>query len=133
MFRDRLEETAMNPAFRLLAGLAAIVVIAAAATADLPRPPDLPPRYQFQPGQELTYRSASSFKYGEGDDAGALDDRSDYTVWIVRGNADGSVRLVIRQRNTFAQTMRGTKNEQPPQTQLVYADVFPDGRVRPNK
>ncbi len=28
------------------------------------------PRYKFEPGQEYTYRSSSSFKYGEKENAG---------------------------------------------------------------
>jgi peroxiredoxin len=120
---------------RLLTALAVVVVAAGAQSADLPRLGEPPaPRYQFQAGQEMTYKDTSSFKSGQGDNAISLDDNSEWTVWVLRGNADGSFRLVVRHRRTIAQTM-GTKKLTDPtqQTQFIYADVFPDGRVRPNK
>jgi peroxiredoxin len=132
MSSDRLEDFPMTFSFRRLAAIATIGVIASYATADLPQPIDPPPRYRFQAGQELTYKDTMSFKYGQGDNAGALDDNSEWTVWVLRGNADGSYRLVVRHRGTTVQTMGKTKSEQP-QMHLAYADVFPDGRFRPNK
>lgn len=122
----------MLQSFRLLTALAAIAVGTTAVSADLPRTAELPPRYQFQAGQEMTYKDTMSFKYGQGDNAGAIDDNSEWTVWVVRGNADGSYRLVIRHRGISVQTIGKTKHEQP-QMDVVYSDVFPDGRVRPNK
>jgi peroxiredoxin len=118
--------------FRLLTGLAAIGLLAIPAYADLPRPVDAPPRYQFQAGQELTYKDNMLFKYGQGDAAGLLDVKSEWTVWVLRGNADGSYRLVLRHRGTTSQTV-GKQTSEQPQSDLTYADVFPDGRVRPNK
>lgn len=112
---------------RLLSGLAAVVLVLPAWGADAL------PRYQFKPGQELIYKSKSDFKYGEGNTAGAHEYSDEWTVWVVRANTDGSYRLVVRNRNTFAQTRDGKTNAQPARTQIVYADVFPDGRVLPNK
>jgi peroxiredoxin len=132
MAGDRHEETPMNHSYRLLAALAAIAVVASPAHADLPRLVDPPPRYQFQTGQELTYKDTWLVKHGQGDNAGSLDEKSEWTVWVLRGNADGSYRLVVRHRGTSVQTIGQTKHEQP-QMDFVYADVFPDGRVRPNK
>jgi peroxiredoxin len=109
----------------LLAGAVAL------CAADEPKAAALP-RYRFQIGQELVFDSSSSFKYGEGDRAGSLDTHSVWTVWVVRSNADGSHRLVLRQRTTTSQSIGGKKYDRPPQTQIVYADVFPDGRVLPN-
>lgn len=94
---------------------------------------DTLPRYQFNPGQELAFRSTSEFKYGEGKNAGSHLSNSDWTVWVIRANKDGSYRLVLREKNTFAQKTGDRKNEQPAQTRIVYADVFPDGRILPNK
>src|SRR5437867_4641621 len=132
MSSDRQEETPMTHSLRLLTGLTALTIFAVTAKADLPRLADPPPRYQFQAGQQLTYRDSWSLKYGEGENASAIDDQSEWTVWVLRGNADGSYRLVVRHRGTTVQTIGKTRHEQP-QTHLVYADVFPDGRVRPNK
>lgn len=124
----------MTFSFRLVTALAAFAVAAGTAHADLPRFVDPPPRYQFQAGQELTYTDISSFKYGQGDNAGSLDHNSAWTVWVLRGNADGSFRLVVRHQDTLAQTIGKNKvSDGPPQTQFIFADVFPDGRVRPNK
>src|SRR5688500_13112520 len=100
---DRLEETLMLHSLRLLTGLAVLAVGAAAARADLPRTVELPPRYQLQAGQELTFKDTMSFKYGQGDNAGTIDDNSEWTVWVVRGNADGSYRLVLRHRGMSVQ------------------------------
>src|SRR4051812_46134913 len=123
MFCDRLEDTPMTFAFRQFAAVAAIGVIASPAHADLPRLADPPPRYQFQAGQELTYKDTMSVKYGQGDNAGAIEDNSVWTVWVLRGNADGSYRLVVRHRGTTVQTIGKTRHETP-QMHLVYADVF---------
>ncbi len=92
-----------------------------------------PPVYHFQPGQELTFHSSSAFKYGEGQNVGEHGTTSDYTVWVVRKNPDGSYRLVLRDKNVFSQTVQGKKTDQPARTTIVFADVFPDGRVLPNK
>lgn len=112
---------------RLLAGFASAVALAALA-AD---PPGVP-RYKFTPGEEITYRATGTFKYGEGANAGEHGTRVDWTVWVVRPNEDGSFRLVIREEDAFSQTVGGKKLDQPPRTSFVYADVFPDGRVKPN-
>lgn len=91
------------------------------------------PRYRFQPGQELEFRSSSVFKYGEGEKAGEHGSQSDWTAWVLRANSDGSFRVVLREKNVFSQTRQGKKNDQPAQTRIVYADIFPDGRVQMNK
>jgi peroxiredoxin len=91
------------------------------------------PRYRFQPGQELAFHSSSAFKYGEGQNAGEHGSQSDWTAWVLRANTDGSFRLVLRDKNIFSQTSQGKKTDQPAQTRIVYADIFPDGRVQMNK
>ncbi|HEX4588489.1 MAG TPA: TlpA disulfide reductase family protein [Gemmataceae bacterium] len=112
-----------------LLGCFALAVIATATT----RAAETLPRYHFQPGQELTFRWVNEFKYGEGENAGAHGTKADWTVWVLRANADGSYRLVLREKSVFSQTHGKDKHEQPAQTQVVYADVFPDGRVTMNK
>ncbi len=111
-----------------------LVVLAVTATA-FARADKALPRYRFQPGQEMTFRSTSEFKYGEGDNAGAHGSRSDWTVWVLGANPDGSYRLVLRERNVFSQTFgkNKDKHDQPAQTRVIYADLFPDGRVTMNK
>jgi thiol-disulfide isomerase/thioredoxin len=94
---------------------------------------EAPPRYHFQPGQELAFRSSSVFKFGQGQSTGEHGTRSDWTAWVVRANADGSFRLVLREKNVFSQTFQGRKADQPARTHIVYADIFPDGRVLMNK
>lgn len=96
-------------------------------------PPPALPRYALTPGQELTYRSVFSTKYWKGDRTGLVSDRIDVTVWIIRANPDGSRRLVFRQRDATTRVRGGTKHEEPPSTQIVYADIFPDGRELPNQ
>ncbi len=113
---------------RQVASFAFILVVVGLAAADTPRVP----RYRFEPGQEIIYRSRSTFKYGEGKTAGEHGSRIDWTVWVVRPNKDGSFRLVVREQDSFYQVQGGKKHEQPARSRLVYADVFPDGRLLPN-
>jgi thiol-disulfide isomerase/thioredoxin len=56
----------------------------------------------------------------------------DWTVRVVRANKDGSFRLVISQQDAGWSKRQGKKTEDTPRKMLVYADVFPDGRVLPN-
>src|SRR5438270_11325824 len=114
---------------RLVVSFTSVLAVAGlAAAADAPAVP----RYKFEPGQEITYRTTSSFKYGEGKTAGEHGSRTDWTVWVVRPNEDGSFRLVVRQEDAFYQVYGGKKHDQPARNRLVHADVFPDGRVLPN-
>jgi peroxiredoxin len=113
---------------RLLASFASALAVAGLASAGAPEVP----RYQFEPGQEMSYRTTSTFKYGEGKAARERGSRADWTVWVVRANVDGSFRLVIRQEDNSFYFLNGKKQEQPARARLVYADVFPDGRVIPN-
>ena len=76
----------MSATVRLSAGLTALALATASPAADAPTVP----RYRFAPGQELTFRSASEFKFGEGDNAGAHGSKADWTAWVVRANPDGS-------------------------------------------
>src|SRR4051812_4586732 len=83
---------------------AAFALLPTAAGADEPNGTDLP-RYKFEVGREITFRSASTFKYGEGKTAGEHGTKDDWTVWVVRPNPDGSVHLVIRYENSFYQVI----------------------------
>src|SRR5688500_14295448 len=80
---------------RPLTSLALLLVIAGAGAAGT-----TVPRYQFEPGQEITYRSTSTFTYGTKEADRERGTQTDWTVWVVRPNADGSFRLVIRQHDS---------------------------------
>src|SRR4051794_24789074 len=96
-----------------MSATARLLVLAGLALAPPAPAADPPPRYKFQPGQELAYRSATSFKYGEGATAATMNHDYDRTVWVVRANADGSFRLVLRERDTYT-TVRGDKTYDRP-------------------
>jgi peroxiredoxin len=121
-----LKERSVFATLRLLAGLTGLVLyLLPQTTAD-----DTLPQYRFQPGQELTFHSVSRSQ----SDGYSHEQETDWTVWVLRANADGSFRLVARERPTAS---RWTSNNQtgehpllPPR--IVYADVFPDGRVLMN-
>jgi len=89
-------------------------------------------RYAFVAGQELTYRTTWSFKYWKGDKSSTQDQRTDVTIWVLRANRDGSYRLVVRQRDAVIWIRSGVKQENAPSTEILYADVFPDGRELPH-
>lgn len=89
------------------------------------RADDLLPRYRLTPGRELTYRTEWAYKIGDGRD------RSEWTVWVLRTNPDGSARLLFRCVELTTR-VRGGQTENAPRTRLLYADLFPDGRVLPN-
>jgi thiol-disulfide isomerase/thioredoxin len=114
---------------RLVASFPSLLVVAGLAAAA--EPPTVP-RYKFKPGQEITYRSTGTFKYGEKKTAGEHGTTVDWTVWVVRANEDGSFRLVLREEEAFFEVSAGKKREHPTEKRLVYADVFPDGRILPN-
>jgi thiol-disulfide isomerase/thioredoxin len=118
----------MASAPRLLGILATLTISLAAFGVD----GEALPRYRLQPGQELAFRSSTVFKSGEGKTASELSSQSDWTAWVLRANSDGSFRLVLREKNVLTQTFQGKKSGQDAETRIVYADVFPDGRVRMN-
>lgn len=119
----------MSKSAKRFGGLAILILTTASASADAPSVL----RYRFTPGQELTFRSVSEFKYGEGQSAGTHGTKDDTTAWVVRANPDGSFRLVLREKSVFSMGHGQTTRDQPAQTRLVYADVFPDGQVTINK
>ena len=90
------------------------------------------PKYKLELGQELAYRTTYTFKYGVKDRTGEVVRRTDWAVWVVRANPDGSRRVVVRQEEKQQQVSGGRKLDRPGQTRVLYADIFPDGRVSPN-
>jgi peroxiredoxin len=125
----RRKETVMATATRLLGALAALTAPLTAFAGD----GESLPRYRFQPGQEITFHSSSVFKYSEGQKPRERGSKSDWTAWVLRANPDGSFRLVLREKSVTSRTIQGRKSDEPAQTSIVYADVFPDGRVAMNK
>jgi peroxiredoxin len=118
----------MTPATKLSV-IACTLLLSVAAPAAAADPP---PRYRLATGQQITYRSESIFKYGEKDQAGEHDTRTDWTAWVVRANPDGGHRVVIRQVEVFSQTLKGKKQDEPAETRFIYADIAPDGRFLDN-
>ncbi len=109
---------------------AMIAVLGPLAAAGAAAGTDELPRYRLKVGQELKYHSDSDFKY----DNGSLAFKADWTVWVVRANDDGSWRLIGRSSSRTAQAFSGQKgNEGPPEVTMAHFDLFPDGRIVPNK
>ena len=69
--------------------------IAAAADSDLPR-------YWLKVGQELSYVTTSEVSTADGQ---ALMNESTWQVWVVRQNADGTWRLILRHASSFQPTL----------------------------
>lgn len=93
---------------------------------------DSVPRYRLTPGRELSYEGKSSFTFGQGPETGEHRSRDEWTIWVLRANSDGSTRLLCRHVNQFIQLQNGKEQHQQSQTDVVYADLFPDGRILPN-
>lgn len=90
---------------------------------------DSVPRYELTPGQELSYRSQSEFKYKDG----SFGNKADWQVWVLRKNEDGSFRMLFRSSERTVQSSSGREaREQPADVSMGYADLFPDGRFVPN-
>ena len=104
-------------------------IVASQTTATAADPPDAVPRYRLAVGQELVFKEESNFKYGKAPHQGSIGSRSDWTVWTVRKNDDGSYRLVLRsvERSKF-----DGKESGEPRSSLAYFDLTTDGRLLPN-
>ena len=112
---------------RPLAGFALLLVVTKLSAADATLP-----RYEFEPGQELAYRTTSTLRHMEDKAPVERGSQADWTVWVVRRNDDGGFRLVIQKKDASSITINGKKQTRSGGTRLVYADVFPDGRILPN-
>ena len=89
-------------------------------------------RYKLEPGQQIRYTSSSSLKYGDKGRGGEHRSRDEWTIWVLKANADGSARVLARDVNTFTQSFNGGEpNKAEPTTTFVAADIFPDGRIPP--
>jgi peroxiredoxin len=104
----------------------AMIVRAATAAPEVPR-------YALAPGQELRYHMAWSIHDSRGKRTTISDVRTDVTIWIIRANSDGSYRAVVNQEDVTARTTDGARQPGQQTTEISYADIFPDGRIRPSK
>src|SRR5688572_21432652 len=89
------------------------------------------PRYSLPLGRKLTYSMSSESKNKDGN--GGMSTKGTCQLTVVRENADGSRRVIIRTAYSHSQSFgRGQKNDSPEQVNISYADVFPDGKALPN-
>jgi thiol-disulfide isomerase/thioredoxin len=117
-------------------GAGIMTVAMAIAAAGGARAGDELPRYRLEPGMELAYKSSSTFKH----QSGMHIDEEETTAWVVRGNDDGSVRIVLRQGSRFTATsvvdtlknLFKKSNKAPMEYHIGYIDLFPDGRIGPD-
>lgn len=64
------------------------------------------PRYWLKVGQELTYRTTSEFSTADGN---AVSSESTWQVWVVKQNADGGWRLILRHAASFPPPTKAPK------------------------
>ena len=89
----------------------------------------LVPRYRLQLGQALKYHGTGEFKH----ERGSLGSESDWQVWVVHANDDGSWRLLFRESTKGTQTIgRRRFDDENPTVSMFYCDLFPDGRIVAN-
>ncbi len=103
----------------------AAISIAAAAQVKASEPSSTLPRYRLQVGQELIYESNGEFKYNGGEQVS----EGHWNIWVVRANADGSWRLVLRSKSKVRFGKISVANDN---TTIAYCDMFPDGRILEN-
>jgi hypothetical protein len=113
----------MSVTFRRTCGalcVTAVLLPAARAAAD-----ELP-RYRLKVGQELTYRQSSESKFVNDGKPEPYGSETEWHVWVLRQNADGSWRLLFRQ--SHSSWSGADKKVRPGYASLGYCDLFPDGR-----
>src|SRR5438132_800819 len=92
------------------------------------------PRYQLKVREELRYRQSSEFHGSKGASAGTSGTKTDWQVWVIRHNDNGSWRIILRSSERSWQTdSKDKKSDQPANNSLAYCDVFPDGGFTPNE
>jgi peroxiredoxin len=109
-----------------IAALGFILLLLASSTARSGEEKTVP-RYGLKAGQELTYSSRSEFHYGSGDSTGTHGYKTDWQVWVVRKNDDGSWRLVLRSNEVF--TSGHGSGPSSTRVYMGYCDLFEDGRL----
>lgn len=108
---------------------AALVIIGLGATTRADEAATIP-RYDLKPGLELKYQGTSDFKH----ESGGQRHKTNWQVWVVRKNDDGSARVVISSSQKFSQLSGGRESGGgQARVTMAYCDVFPDGRIVPNE
>jgi thiol-disulfide isomerase/thioredoxin len=88
------------------------------------------PRYSLPVGRRLVYAMSADSKEAKG---GGMSISGSWQMTVVRENADGSRRVIVRTASSFKQSAAaGEGHSAPERVNFAYADVFPDGRVMPN-
>ena len=111
----------------LRTALATSSIVAAIAAAASVRAEDSIPRYRLEPGMELSYKGSSTFRY----QSGMHIDDQETTAWVVRRNADGSVRVVVRQGSRFTAASVVDSPQEPVQEASQATDGVQPRLLRP--
>jgi len=78
------------------------------------------PSYKLKVGQALSYEGSSKSEQG----GGSFATSSKAQIWVVKQNADGSRRLIARNKFSFKSNVRSHE-----QVNLAAFDMHPDGRI----
>jgi len=120
----------MSPSYRFRLGFATILsTLCLSYSGQADENANTVPRYRLQVGQDLKYQGSSEFKY----ENGSHGYKTEWQVWVVRQNDDGSWRIVVRESQKLS--MKRVGQEQgggQAQVTLGYCDLFPDGRITAN-
>ena len=90
-----------------------------------------PPRYDLPIGRQLVYSSAGESRPTKGDGS-EMSTAGTWRATVVGENPDGSRRVILRSASSYTQKSGGGEHKSPERVQLGYADVFTDGRIKPN-
>ncbi len=96
-----------------------------------PSVPDLP-RYKLPVGRQLTYSSVTDSEPTKPGGGAGFSSSGTVELTVVRENADGSRRIVVRTGTKSTERFNGESRGLPERVNLSYADVFPDGQTQPN-
>ena len=88
------------------------------------------PRYKLEVGQEIEYQSVADYKGLRS--TSTSDEDITLTLWVVRRNEDGSLRVIYRNESKRKEASPGHEGQTSQSEYLRTYDVFPDGRVVPD-
>jgi thiol-disulfide isomerase/thioredoxin len=88
-----------------------------------------PPRYKLRVGQELNYEGTNEFK----NDSVSASSKTSWKFLVVRQNADGGWRLLVRYATAQMRTSdKGKESFGPERVSLAWCDLSRDGRIEDN-
>ncbi|HEY1602489.1 MAG TPA: TlpA disulfide reductase family protein [Pirellulales bacterium] len=88
-----------------------------------------PPRYKLRVGQELNYQGTNGFK----NDFINVSSKTSWKLLVVRQNADGGWRLLVRYATAQKRTSdKGQESFAPERASLAWCDLSRDGRIEEN-